>query len=99
MRAGDDPEPGQWDTIDSRNRLAWGAWFEAFLEDKIAGAPAPTANQPAFPDLDRWRLLLQLNAKDNADSDAPFSLNMAYDAVGYAFVSTDGRTGTFLWSR
>ena len=27
------------------------------------------------------------------------ALNMAYDAVGYVFLSPDGRTGKFLWSR
>ena len=99
MRPRDDPEPRTWDNIDSRNRLAWDAWFEALLEDKIAGAPVPTMNRPWFPDLEQWRLLLQLNAKDNADNDDQFSLNMAYDAVSYAFLSADGRSGKFLWSR
>jgi hypothetical protein len=28
-----------------------------------------------------------------------FFLNLSYDGVGYAFLSPDGRTGQFLWSR
>jgi hypothetical protein len=43
--------------------------------------------------------VLQLNAKDNADETAPFFLNIAYDAIGYAFLSPDGRSGEFLWAR
>jgi hypothetical protein len=43
--------------------------------------------------------VLQLNAKDNADETAPCFLNIAYDAIGYAFLSPDGRSGEFLWAR
>jgi hypothetical protein len=43
--------------------------------------------------------VLQLNAKDNADETAPFFLNIAYDAIGYVFLSPDGRSGKFLWAR
>jgi uncharacterized protein YwqG len=70
----------------------------ALFEDKIGGTPVPTINRPRFPDLQHWRLLLQLNTKDNEGGD-PFFLNLASDGVGYAFIARDGHRGMFLWSR
>jgi hypothetical protein len=98
LRPGDDPEAGAWDHVDSDDASAWDAYIDALCEDKIAGTPVPTINRPRFPDPQHWRLLLQLNTKDNEAGD-PFFLNLASDGVGYAFISRDGHHGTFLWSR
>ena len=98
MHAGDDPEAGAWDDVDPDDTPAWDAYMAALFEDKIGGVPVPTVNEPAFPDPAHWRFLLQLNTKVNQAGD-PFFLNFAPDGVGYAFLSTAGRRGTFLWSR
>jgi uncharacterized protein YwqG len=95
LHPGDDPELGAWDHIDSGDEDAWDAYMDALFEDKVGGTPVPTPNEPTFPDPERWRLLLQVNTKD----DDPFFLNFASDGVGYAFLSEDGRQGKFLWSR
>jgi hypothetical protein len=47
---------------------------------------------------DGWRLLLQLSTKNNELGD-PFFVNFAWDGIGYAFLSPDGTTGKFLWTR
>jgi hypothetical protein len=98
LHPGDDPEVGTWDDVDPDDKRRWKAYMAALFEDKIGGTPVPTPNEPAFPDPAQWRLLLQLNTKDNAGEDS-FFLNFAWDGVGYAFLSADGRLGTFLWSR
>lgn len=98
LQPGDDPEAGTWDEVDPNDTLAWTAYVAALFEDKIGGTPVPTPNEPPFPDPDQWRLLLQLNTKGEGDED-PFFLNFAWDGVGYAFLSQDGRQGKFLWRR
>ena len=70
----------------------------ALFEDKIGGTPVPAPNEPPFPDPNQWRLLLQLNSKDN-EAEGPFFLNFAWDGVGYAFLSQVDQRGKFLWSR
>jgi hypothetical protein len=84
--------------VDSEDTLAWDAYLTAPFEDTIGGTPGPTMNRPRLPDLQYWRLLLQLNTQDNEGGD-PFFLNLASDGVGYAFISRDGSHGMFLWSR
>jgi len=98
LRPGDDPEVGAWDHVDPDDTPAWDAYMDALFEDKIGGTPVPTGNWTKLPDPQDWRLLLQLNTKDNEAGD-PFFLNLASDGVGYAFISQDGNRGTFLWSR
>jgi len=98
LHAGDDLDVGAWDDVDPDDTPAWDAYMDALFEDKIGGAPVPTVNKPEFPDPAHWRLLLQLNTKDNEAGD-PFFLNLASDGVGYAFISRDGHRGRFLWSR
>lgn len=98
LQPGDDPEAGTWDDVGPDDDTAWEAYMDALFEDKIGGTPVPTVNEPEFPDAAHWRLLLQLNTKDNEGED-PFFLNFADDGVGYAFLSQDGHRGTFLWSR
>jgi hypothetical protein len=98
LRVGHDPEGGVWDDLDPDDTTAMDAWLAALLEDKIGGTPVPNVNPPEFPDPQQWRLLLQLNTKEDATGD-PFFLNLASDGVGYAFVSQDGHVGQFLWSR
>lgn len=99
LRPGNDSDAGAW-TQYPDDKAAKDAYWAALLEDKVGGTPVPTPFGPRFgADYDGWQFILQLNAKDNADNGDPFSLNMAYDAVGYAFLSPDGRTGKFLWSR
>ncbi len=101
LRLGDDPETGAWDSVDSHDKEAWDAYFEALCEDKVGGTPTPTINNvdELHTQVGDWYLALQLNAKDNAGNDDPFFLNLAYDGVGYALLSPDGRSGKFLWSR
>lgn len=101
LRLGDDPEAGAWDKVDSDDKEAWDAYFEALCEDKVGGTPTPTINnvEELPTQMDNWLLALQLNAKDNEGNDDPFFLNLAYDGVGYALLSPDGRSGKFLWSR
>lgn len=98
LQAGDDPEVGAWDDVDPDDTPRWKAYMAALFEDKVGGIPVPTINEPKFPDPEHWRLLLQLNTKDNEGEDQ-FFLNFADDGVGYAFVSQDGHRGRFLWSR
>jgi hypothetical protein len=96
---GDDPEDGVWQDY-PQEEAAQDLYWAALSEDKLGGIPVPTPFGRRFgADFDGWRLLLQLNAKDNANGSDPFFLNMAYDAVAYAFVSRDGRRGKFLWER
>jgi hypothetical protein len=100
LRPGADPDAGAWDTY-AQCAEAWDAYCDALREDKVGGTPTPTSNNVenlATFSTDR-RLLLQLNAKDNEENRDPFFLNLAYDGVGYAFISPDGHIGTFLWSR
>ena len=96
LRFGEDPAEGVWDDVDPDDEAAWNNYFDALVEDKIGGMPVPTIN--SGPILDRfphnWRLLLQLNTKDE-----PFFLNFASDGVGYTVLSGDGRAGKFMWSR
>ncbi len=101
LRLGDDPDAGTWDEVDPDNKEAWDAYFKALREDKIGGAPVPTNNnaQQLAALIAEWRLLLQLNAKDNEGNGDPFFLNLSYDGVGYAFISRDGHDSTFFWSR
>jgi uncharacterized protein YwqG len=98
LHLGADPEAGAWDHVDPDDTPTWDAYMAALFEDKLGGTPVPTVNKPKFPDPQSWRLLLQLNTKENEAGD-PFFLNFADDGVGYAFISQDGRQGTFLWSR
>jgi hypothetical protein len=96
---GDDPVNGAWQGY-PQEEAARERYWAALSEDKIGGIPVPTPFERRFgPDFDGWRLLLQLNAKDNAEESDPFFLNVAYDAVVYAFVSLDGRSGKVLWER
>jgi hypothetical protein len=101
LRLGEDPDAGTWDDVDSDDKEAWDAYFSALCEDKIGGTPVPTINNAGklAALTAEWRLLLQLNAKDNEGNGDPFFLNLSYDGVGYAFISPDGRTGRFVWSR
>lgn len=100
LRSGEDSETGAWDTF-PQDQDAQDAYWAALLEDKIGGTPVPTPFGPRFSsEAGEWRLLLQLNAKDNAAGDGdPFFLNVSYDGVGYAFIAPDGQVGKFLWSR
>jgi hypothetical protein len=100
LRAGEDPDAGAWDTYAQRAE-ARDAYHDALFQDKIGGTPVPTLNnvEVLTEFVADWRLLLQLNAKDNEGNGDPFFLNLSYDGVGYAFISPDGRKGTFLWSR
>jgi hypothetical protein len=95
---GEDPEQGAWDDVDPDDADAWSAYWEALVEDKIGGTPVPTGNAMGEPPRVRrdWPLLLQLYTKGDSD---PFFLNFASDGVGYAYISPDGRIGTFLWDR
>lgn len=98
LHSGDDPPVGTWGDVAQDDAAAWDAYMDALFEDKIGGTPVPTINEPRFPDVAEWRLLLQLNTKANEVED-PYFLNFASDGVGYAFVSKDGRLGRFMWSR
>ena len=100
LRSGDDSDGGVWDRYPQED-AAQEAYWAALLEDKVGGTPVPTPFGRRFgADFDGWRLLLQLNAKDNAVEETdPFFLNMASDAVIYAFISVDGRRGKVLWER
>lgn len=103
LHPGDDPDAGTWDDVDPDDKEVWDAYCAALREDKVGGAPVPPTNgedELAAFITDGWRLLLQLNAKDNEGRTGDrFFLNLSYDGAGYAFLSPDGRTGKFLWSR
>jgi hypothetical protein len=103
LRQGDDPaDAGAWNQFpaDPADTAAHDAYWAALLEDKVSGTLVPTPFGPRFEaDFVGWRLVLQLHAKDNADETGPFFLNLAYDAVSYAFLSPNGRSGKFLWAR
>jgi hypothetical protein len=96
LRFGEEPAEGAWDDVDPDDEAAWNNYFDALVEDKIGGMPVPTII--SGPILDRfphnWRLLLQLNTKDE-----PFFLRFASDGVGYTVLSGDRRAGKFMWSR
>lgn len=100
LRSGEDSDARAWDVF-PQDRDAQDAYWAALLEDKIGGTPVPTPFGPRFSaEPGEWRLLLQLNAKDNAaENGDPFFLNLSYDGVGYAFIAPDGHVGKFLWSR
>jgi len=98
LQAGEDPAGGAWGDRDGDDPVAWRSYRDALAEDKIGGTPVPTINDPTFPDAEQWRLLLQLNTKENEIGD-PFFLNFADDGVGYAFLSREGRRAQFFWSR
>lgn len=99
LRPGDDSEMGgrMWDAAGPNDASAWDAYMAALCEDKIGGTPVTRADAPEFHDPKRWRLVLQLNTM--VYDDDPFFLNFADDGVGYAFLSQDGRRGTFTWVR
>lgn len=94
LRPGDDPDAFTWTS--SMDAAAREEYYVALAEDKVGGTPVPIdpdRQLVSWPG--RWALLMQLSAK----FDKPFTLNFGPDGVGYAFVSKDGRTGRFLWSR
>jgi len=45
-----------------------------------------------FPEAGPWRLLLQLDSMT-----VPFHVNFGDAGIGYAYISEDGPSGTFLW--
>lgn len=100
LRREEDVESGTWDHF-PEGKEARDVYWAALLEDKLGGTPVPTPFGPRFgADFDGWRLILQLNTKDNApEVGDPFFINFADDGVGYAFLSPDGHSGRFLWSR
>jgi uncharacterized protein YwqG len=61
--------------------------------NKIGGLPNFLQFEE-FPDdkKENWNLVLQLDS-----TCVPFYLNFGDSGVGYAFISTDGKTGKFLW--
>lgn len=59
--------------------------------NKIGGSPA-FLQGPEYPAGGPWKLVLQLDS-----ADVPFEVNFGDAGVGYAFISTDGETGRFLW--
>ncbi|MBX2811432.1 MAG: DUF1963 domain-containing protein [Myxococcales bacterium] len=79
-----------------RERTEWSdeQWiqYERALDgNKIGGTPIFLQNDE-FPGPGEWFLLLQLDS-----TSVPFYINFGDAGVGYAFLSTDGRTGKFLW--
>lgn len=72
---GDDPETGAWQGY-PQEEAARESYWAALSEDKLGGIPMPTPFGRRFgADFDGWQLLLQLNAKDNAEESDPFFLN------------------------
>jgi len=61
------------------------------FENKIGGVPVFLQNEE-FPQGERWKLLLQLDS-----ASVPFYINFGDAGVGYAFLSSDGSSGKFLW--
>lgn len=59
--------------------------------NKVGGAPA-FLQGPEYPAGGPWKLVLQLDS-----ADVPFDVNFGDAGLGYAFISTDGQTGRFLW--
>ena len=59
--------------------------------NKIGGSPA-FLQGPEYPAGGPWKLVLQLDS-----ADVPFWVNFGDAGLGYAFISTDGETGRFLW--
>jgi hypothetical protein len=82
---GDDPDTGAWNQYPD-DIAEHDCYWAALLEDKVGRIPVSIPFGPRFEaEFAGWRLVLQLNAKDNADDTAPLFLNLAHDAVGYAF--------------
>jgi hypothetical protein len=69
----------------------WQEFTRFWDENKIGGTPA-FLQGPEFPAGGNWRLLLQLNSNQEL-----FELNFGDAGIGYAFLSTDGTRGKFLW--
>jgi hypothetical protein len=82
LMPGEDPSAGTWDVVESDDKPAFNAYFDALIEDKLGGSPVPTVNNASELAQWRegWRLLLQLTDSDSDgyDPDAPF-FNQPWD--------------------
>lgn len=87
-----DPDVLDEDLARSQGNAALDAYFDRVNEDKIGGTPA-FLQYPEYPLGSAAKLLLQLNAPENA----AFSVNFGDAGVAYAFISEDGTRGKFLW--
>ena len=91
LEPGEDPE-----YVGEDERVEWSeAEFDAYegpLDgNKVAGTPG-FIQADEFPEAGPWRLLLQLDSMT-----VPFHVNFGDAGIGYAYISEDGRSGTFLW--
>ena len=91
LQPGEDPE-----YVGEDERVEWSeAEFDAYERsldgNKVAGTPG-FIQADEFPEAGPWRLLLQLDSMT-----VPFHVNFGDAGIGYAYISEDGRSGTFLW--
>ena len=94
LTPGEDPDSLIEDETVHASEEAWAAFTAYWNEDKIGGTPAFLQGVPQEKLLEKgnWRLILQLNGRDE-----PFFLNFGDAGIGYAFLSEDGTRGKFLW--
>lgn len=92
----DDLDDKAWLLKHQTHPSAWDLRYEASVENKMGGIPAPTTNHDTFsyPAGGPWQLLLQLQ-----EVGLPFEINFGSDGTGYALLSEDGQVGKFLWTR
>ena len=89
---GDDPEfVSMWDRIDASAEESE-EYISSLEGSKIGGTPGFIQGDE-FPDkVHNWHLLLQLDSRD-----LPFFQNFGDGGVAYAFITSDGTEGRFLW--
>jgi uncharacterized protein YwqG len=90
-------EPGENpEYVGEDERVEWSEEeFDAYERpldgNKVAGTPG-FIQADEFPEAGPWRLQLQLDSMT-----VPFHVNFGDAGIGYAYISEDGRSGTFLW--
>lgn len=88
LREDDDPDVLDEDKARAEGDAALNAFTAHWSDNKISGTPA-FLQGPEYPAGGPWRLLLQLGGE------VPFDVNFGDAGVGYAFISQDGRSGSF----
>lgn len=88
---GEDPDVLNEDEARTRGDAGWDEFASHWSDVKLGGTPAFVQGEE-WPSEGPWSLLLQLDS-----GSVPFELNFGDAGVGYAFLSSDGTRGKFLW--
>jgi len=91
LESGEDPDKLDEDEARMLGDAAWDEFASHWSDVKLGGTPAFLQNEE-YPPAGPWRLLLQIDS-----GSVPFEVNFGDAVVGYAFISTGGPRGKFLW--